>query len=755
MKKVFYLIVSALLVLFISCKDVTITPEVPNNNGNGSTGTGTNTGNSGNQSNGNNDSSGPNTTVVPDLSGNVVNGSVTITESAGWFNACYVEFEPYADACAYLVKVDDKQIDNQLIRYYDGYVRADALGLKKGEHTISVQGIMENGDVTEASTATVSVIDHDRSGYAFTGTQTPGAYNMDGTLKDNAVVLYVTASNAKTITYNGITGLQNIIGESNAKKYTVPLCVRIIGKVSINDVDSNSKGWSSSEGLQIKNNKSPITIEGVGEDATIWGFGLMARSSSYLEYSNLAVMNFMDDGISLDTDNMYTWVHNMDFFYGSTGSDSDQAKGDGTLDVKGDSKFQTYSYNHFWDSGKASLCGMKSETGPNYITYHHNWFDHSDSRHPRVRTMTVHVYNNYYDGNSKYGVGGTTGADIFVEGNFFRNCKFPMMSSLQGNDVYAGTSNYKPSDYGTFSGEAGGSIKAYNNHIEGSQASFIPYGATEILMKGEKVSASSMGIETTVHFDAYVVENRDAQVPSTVIAFSGGDTYSNFDTDSSMYAYTADTPEVAKANVEKYSGRINGGDFKWDFDDETEDTNYGVITELKAAITSYESKLVSVQGLELENSGSSGDSGSGDSGTGDSGSTGSGSTGSGSSDTPIDLSNAVVVTFDDFVKGSTVTINGVTIYGNPKGSIDPKTYEGVTYTSALKIESATTIDFTLDKAGKLTLITDGVSKKIKINDTSYTTNANGILEVTLEAGEIAITKGDSMNLYALIISAAK
>ena len=29
------------------------------------------------------------------------------------------------------------------------------------------------------------------------------------------------------------------------------------------------------------------------------------------------------------------------------------------------------------------MCGMKSETGENWITYHHNWFDHSDSRMAR------------------------------------------------------------------------------------------------------------------------------------------------------------------------------------------------------------------------------------------------------------------------------------------------------------------------------------------------------------------------------------
>ena len=64
---------------------------------------------------------------------------------------------------------------------------------------------------------------------------------------------------------------------------------------------------------------------------------------------------------------------------------------------------------------------MKSESGPNYITYHHNWFDHSDSRHARVRTMSVHMYNNYYDGNAKYGVGSTMGSSIYIENNYFRN----------------------------------------------------------------------------------------------------------------------------------------------------------------------------------------------------------------------------------------------------------------------------------------------------------------------------------------------
>ena len=97
----------------------------------------------------------------------------------------------------------------------------------------------------------------------------------------------------------------------------------------------------------------------------------------------------------------------MDYFYGNTGGDSDQAKGDGTVDLKGGTKYVTISYNRFWDSGKSSLCGMGGDDA-NYITYHHNWFDHSDSRHPRIRCMSVHIWNNYYDGVAKYGVGATT-----------------------------------------------------------------------------------------------------------------------------------------------------------------------------------------------------------------------------------------------------------------------------------------------------------------------------------------------------------
>ena len=88
----------------------------------------------------------------------------------------------------------------------------------------------------------------------------------------------------------------------------------------------------------------------------------------------------------------------------------DQVKGDGSIDIKSRSDYITSSYNHFWDSGKACVAGgvweSKNPDDPEAkvnITYHHNWFDHSDSRHPRCVAGNTHVYNNYYDGVAKYG----------------------------------------------------------------------------------------------------------------------------------------------------------------------------------------------------------------------------------------------------------------------------------------------------------------------------------------------------------------
>lgn len=504
--------------------------------------------------------------------------AITITEVDGWFEAGYVTWT--GDNQNYNVFVRPEggeytQLDKELVRKYATYYRADAVGLKAGNYQFKIVGA--NNETVESDVFTAAP--HDRSGFAHVGYPGGiGAYKNDGTLKDGARVIYVTAKTAKTVKCNvnvgtdtEFTGLQAIIAAFEKGKETRPLAIRIIGTIKKADVDAFG---SSAEGIQVKGKSGStdmnITIEGIGNDATTHGFGFLVRSACSVEIRNFANMICMDDCLSLDTDNHHVWIHNMDLFYGGTGGDADQAKGDGSIDIKGKSSHVTISYNHFYDSGKCSLGGMKSETTDCWMTYHHNWFDHSDSRHPRIRTAFYHCYNNYYDGNSKYGVGVTSGGSSFVEANYFRNVKYPMLISLQGTDAEGS---------GTFSGENGGVNKAYNN----------------IIINPRKIQYYD-GSQTDGKWDAVLVDNRADAV--TAKAFAGGTSYNAAADQAARTSYVEnkmDAPEDVPAIVtgKLGAGRLQHGDFKWAFNNSLQDENYDVISDLKQTLLNYEGTVVS------------------------------------------------------------------------------------------------------------------------------------------------------------------
>ena len=519
-------------------------------------------------------------------------GVVQITEAKAWLESAYLKWVPFEGASSYNVYIDDKKIDTQLIRQYASYFRADVLGLKAGTYSIKVVPVNAEGkEMAGANTATNLVVkSHNREGFAHFNFEGIGAYNNDGTLKSDAKVLYITASTAKTVSTDVIVGSKN--KKVNAKGFqaiinayqkgydTTPIAFRIIGKVSLADLDGIS---SSSEGIQIKGKSGystmNMTFEGVGDDATVYGFGFLVRNSKSVEFRNFAIMRCLDDAMSLDTQNSNIWIHHMDLFYGKKGSAADQAKGDGTVDIKGNSKYVTVAFNHFWDNGKSSMCGMKSETGENWITYHHNWFDHSDSRHARVRTMTVHMYNNYYQHCDVYGIGATSGSNIFMESNYFEAVKRPIMSSLQGTDIKGSK--------GTFSGENGGMIKSYGNVFvdKPSGFSYITYA------------------DNPASFDAYEVAKPSDQLPASVKTLVGGTCYNNFDTNPDvMYSHTADNAVDVPSIIEGFygAGRLNHGDIHFDIPDETvvASGHQQPLPALANILDSYESGVVKVMGVE-------------------------------------------------------------------------------------------------------------------------------------------------------------
>ncbi len=730
------------------------------------------------------------TAVTPAFAGKVkaVAAGLTLTEQSGWLESAYVEWQPVKNAEGYVAYVkeasasDDayEKLDDTLIRQYADYWRADALGLKEGSYVIKVTAVLKDGKTVSESTSSLEVEKYDRSGFAFSENskfQTgSGAYNDDGTLKKDAQVIYVTPETAKTCTavVNGkeVTGFQSILDakQSAGTKDTSPLDFRIVGCVTADDVDHFS---SSAEGIQLKGKSAytemNITIEGVGEDAAVQGFGFLVRNSGNVEFRNFAVMAFMDDGVSLDTKNCNIWVHNMDIFYGSTGGDSDQAKGDGSVDIKGASTNVTVSYVHFWDSGKCSLCGM-SDSAEFLVTYHHNWFDHSDSRHPRIRVASVHIYNNYFDGNAKYGVGTTKGSSAFVEANYYRNCKNPMMSSMQGTDALGQS---------TFSGENGGMIKAYNN---------ITVGASSLIYANSDAGTAKAD---AVSFDAYLASSREETVPSSYKTVAGATTYNNFDTSSAYDLGVAeediDDPQDVPSIVTKYAGRMNGGDFDWTFQ-ESDDTNYSVDTALKAKVVNYKSSVLAIggyKGVDVEPSTTEKATESTTKATESTTKATEATTKATESTTKA--TEATTKATESTTKATEATTKATestteatteapttapaettakvhnfstdgtssdfyTISGKLSSNKGTVSYNGLSLDTCLKIESKTKITFTTtDKAELVLVFNQKNSSDIKVDGTVYTLT-DGILSLEIEAGSHEITKESTGNLYYMSVS---
>jgi pectate lyase len=751
-------------------------------------------------------------------SAHVLAQSITITESVGWLESAYIKWQALTGATSYNVYfsgngIANQKIDNQLIRSYGTYYRADVLGLAAGTYTIKVTPVVSGVEGTATSTGALTVLAHDRTGFAFDGGRVPGAYKADGTPKDGAVILYITENTKNTISMtvtganaNPCVGLETIMEAFGKGKDTRPLIVRLIGNITDYAVMADGD-------ILIENNQNAscsVTAEGVGDDAVCNGWSFRVKGATNVEIRNLAAMNCNStagDDFGLQQDNDHIWVHNCDMFYGDAGSDADQIKGDGACDIKG-STYITISYNHFHDNGKSSLLGLSENTTTGlYITYHHNWFDHSDSRHPRVRFYTVHFYNNYLDGNSKYGAGSTMGSSLFVEGNYFRNCKHPMMTSMQGTDVWnSSTLKNDPANMGTFSNEDGGTIKAFHNTFDASIGTnnmrFVAYGDPSVNFNIAGV------ISSTIDFDAYVAQTRSEQVPATVKSFQGANVYNNFDMDAGLYVkdLVIDEPAVAVAKDTIYGGRVKGGDFKWYFTNSVDDVSSLVNTPLKTAITNYKTSLVSVQG-ESSTTGSSqtltsttNNNQTVVSGTAitsivftwggdatDAAVTGLPASGisfakdasaktitisgtptatlsysiatTGSAGTSVTLSGTITVTSGGTPSGSMVhnfTASGTTstfyaITGNLSTNYGSATYGTLTLTQCLKMESSTNIAFTTTDAGTLTLVFGSTySGAVSVDGTSYTP-VSGIVTVTLAAGVHTVKKVGTNYLFYMSV----
>jgi len=466
------------------------------------------------------------------MSGTVVQqGDITFTASGGWLEYGYAEWAALAGADGYNVydklgSADDSAYvlaDAPLVRG----TRVDIPGLQgKQDYDLKVVPVTAGSEQSSrASVVRITTLAHDRSGFAFHSASpngnSSGAYNADGTLKSDALILYVSETSKDTITMpvtkgrttTTYTGIGAIMAARQSAGTTIPLSIRVIGVVTA------PAGVDSLSLLNLKTNAN-ITMEGIGTDAQCSGWGLNIRAATNVEIRNLSFAMYQDDAVSIQAGNRNIWIHNIDFMVGADGG-GDKELGDGSCDIKNDSSYITVSYNHFQGTGKSSLTGQ-GDSAEFFVSFHHNFFDGSHSRHPRVRWGTVHVYNNYYLGNTTYGAAASESSNLFVQNNVFENVVRPMIIASQGHDfkdlVPAGKT--PGAHESILSGEPGGALKQEGNELDAVSASW---------------------------FDAAVDTGNGSS-----------STYNNFDASfGTAYPFALDTAGDAKARTLLLAGRLN------------------------------------------------------------------------------------------------------------------------------------------------------------------------------------------------------
>lgn len=477
---------------------------------------------------------------------------VSIESVTNWFDSATVYWNgEYKEYNVYYRPKDGVYIkaDDELVRGN----KVDLVGLIGGsEYEVKIVPVIEEKeDDALANVTIVSPMAVEREGFAFSPKSTigytSGGYNQDGTIAEDAVIVYVTEENKNTVTatftgddgksYTGV-GISDIMLKKKKAK-SLPMIIRFIGTV-IDDNDGKvGKGTNDVIGLVDPDSTSTagveldikeianITFEGVGDDATLEGWGLRVNRSSNIVIRNLIFNQFPNDAILIQNSNEKhaaenIFIHNNTFYPGkdmTSALDSDMKKGDGTIDICAGADWITISYNRFVESGKTSLVGLKGCADDKHVMYHHNYFDTSGSRHPRARKYMVHVVNNYFKGNDTYGIAASIDSEVFVESNYFENVKRPIIVSMQGHAF----KSYLQNNTGTMSGdnmlssEPAGKLKEKNNYFDKYSESW---------------------------FDP-VNDVNDTDFPFEP---------------SEYYSYNAETPEEAKIKIEKYAGVLHSID---------------------------------------------------------------------------------------------------------------------------------------------------------------------------------------------------
>jgi len=210
-----------------------------------------------------------------------------------------------------------------------------------------------------------------------------------------------------TVTVSTSSALISAVGQSG------PLIVQVSGAIALS-TDAN-----------VASNK---TIIGLGSTAAISGHGLTISGVQNVIVRNIAFSTAAVNSITVETMAHHVWIDH----------DSFTNAGDTLIDIKRQANWVTVSWCVFTNTLETILEGhsdtFTQDIGFLKVTYHHNWFDGTTERHPRVRfSDPTHVFNNYYLNIGTYGVASTMNAGVLVEGNFFQNVPQPTITDISGS----------------------------------------------------------------------------------------------------------------------------------------------------------------------------------------------------------------------------------------------------------------------------------------------------------------------------------
>lgn len=288
---------------------------------------------------------------------------------------------------------------------------------------------------------------------------------------------------------------------------------------------SSSSAWGNH--MMTIQEQGDLTLIGQGNVVLNWGFNI--KRSWNIIIRNLSFQDYYDDGINIgEPETHHIWIDHCTVGHPTT-RPTNQEHPDGGIDIKSGASYVTISWTKYQNSWKTGLVGHSDGNGSEdlgklKVTYFANHFYNSNSRNPRVRFGEVHVLNNLTEKVSLYGIAASNQSQVFAEGNFYKDTRWPMYADRTTTDFKAVYGNNSDNGFTSKTGnkEAKG-LKILNNEYDDSGLPVITsqINADRLNPGGRSVKFDEFNPQN-VFTPPYTYEAFPASVVKTIVPLFAG-----------------------------------------------------------------------------------------------------------------------------------------------------------------------------------------------------------------------------------------